>query len=95
MTDNTVKLVGDDDKVYDVPAAIARKLIHTRTLAGTIIDVLDNGRCPDYLEQPMIDVSLIREQTAIRIANKLRSNKGKFQMAREAVADWIEEGGWK
>ncbi len=37
----------------------------------------------------------IEKQIVLRIAKKLKSTTGKFQMARNAVAEWIEEEGWK
>ena len=35
------------------------------------------------------------DEIAKQIAKKLREKKGKFQLMRETVAEWIEEGKWK
>jgi len=32
---------------------------------------------------------------AERIAQKLRNQSGQFTLMRKAVADWLQEGGWK
>jgi len=90
---DTIKLEGDDGKVHEVALPIARKLIHIERLARQIIDILDNGTYPAQRE--LIEIANLREETALFIAQRLREKTGKFQMAREAVAEWIEEGGWK
>ncbi len=35
------------------------------------------------------------EDFAKRIAAKIRAKTGQFKLMREAVAQWLEEGGWK
>ena len=35
------------------------------------------------------------EDFAKRSTAKIRRKTGKFQLMREAVAQWLEEGGWK
>ncbi len=35
------------------------------------------------------------EDFANRIAAKIRAQTGQFKLMREAVAQWLEEGGWK
>ena len=35
------------------------------------------------------------EDFAKRIAARIRSESGQFKLMREAVAQWLEEGGWK
>lgn len=37
----------------------------------------------------------MEDAVALRIAKALREKGGAFQMAREAVAQWIEEGKWR
>lgn len=36
-----------------------------------------------------------REEFADELAQKIRKSNGKFQLMREAVAQWLEEGKWK
>lgn len=37
----------------------------------------------------------LRQAFAREIAQKIRNSTGQFQMMREAVAQWLEEEGWK
>ena len=90
---DTVKLEGDDGKTYELPTPVARQLIHVERLARQMIDILDHGKYP--AQNTMNETVNVCEGTALYIAKKLRQKSGKFQMMREAVAEWIEEGKWK
>ena len=89
----TVMMDGDDGEVYEVPAPVARKLIHVERLAYDIIAIIDDGKYPD--QRRLIEIDDLREAFAMEIAGKIRAGAGKFQMMREAVAQWLEEGKWK
>jgi hypothetical protein len=49
----------------------------------------------EYGDPDTATVRRIEDAVAARIAKSLREKPGKFQMAREAVAEWIEEGKWR
>lgn len=89
----TVLMEGDDGEIYEVPAPVARKLIHVERLAYNIIGILDYGKYPD--QKRLIEIDDLRQEFAMEIAAKIRASTGKFQMMREAVAQWLEEGEWK
>lgn len=89
----TVHMEGDDGEIYEVPAPVARKLIHVEQLAYDIIGVIGEGKYPE--QRHLIEIGNLREELAMEMAKKIRASTGKFQMMREAVAQWIEEGGWK
>jgi hypothetical protein len=101
----TVQMRGDDGEWYDVPAPVARKIFCIQSLVSDMIGVLDYGEYPKSWKPnigsgvvPALDevfVDEIREAFAIELARKIRSSTGKFQMMREAVAQWLEEGEWK
>lgn len=49
----------------------------------------------EYGDPEDVTRRLIENEVATRIAKALREKNGPFQMAREAVAEWIEEGKWR
>jgi hypothetical protein len=53
----TIKIEGDDGKLYDIPLPVARKIIHASTLALEIVRYLDDGVLPSTFASPESEVT--------------------------------------